>query len=143
MTTVAEQRAREQERFIDDARRLLRPGEVKLHKRAAWLTERLIVYRRTHGLRVLPASMVLGDTASTICGDRGEWLDHWGTCDIGPFACCHKGLNFVSEPYGFGTEQAQALDRFCKALGGLDWHVSANTWWFPGNTVRITIHEKR
>jgi hypothetical protein len=26
-------------------------------------------------------------------------------------------------------------------LGGLQWDVSSNSWWYPGRTVRITISE--
>jgi hypothetical protein len=124
----------------EDVRRLLKPGEVKLHKVPPWLTKRLHVYRKAHALSRLPSSLILEETIPII--DSGRWLDHWGTSNVGPFACCHKSLNFVSEPYEFGAREAKTLDRFCGALGGgLQWHVSSNTWWYPGHTVRITIHE--
>ncbi len=131
-----------QEQLIADARRLLKPGEVRLHKMPTWLNRRLVAYRKTQGLDRLPLSMLLGHTVPSICGPHsGGWVDHWGMSDGGPFACCGEAPNLVSEPYGFGTETAKALDRFCEALGGLKWHVSSNSWWFPGSTVRIIVHE--
>jgi len=136
MTHMTEEAAARQRKLIDDARRLLKPGEVKLHKLPSWLAKRLRAYRKTHALVSVPSSMLLETLSSA---DR--WLDHWGTSNVGPFSCCHKALNFVSEPYDFGAKTAQAIDQFCDALGALEWHVSSNTWWYPGRTVRVTIHE--
>ena len=133
-------RVNTQEKFIDDARRLLKPAEVKLHKIPTWLSVRLRAYRRANELSQVPLSMLV-QTIGLVSDDR--WLDHWGACVSGPFVCCHKHkvLNFVSEPYDFGSETARSVDRFCERLGNMEWHVSSNTWWYPGSTVRITIHE--
>lgn len=131
----------EEEQFIEGARRLLKPGEVKLHTVPTWLNVRLRAYRKARLLDRLPSSMLLTMTIGSICSDPG-WLDHHGASTTGPFKCCHQMVNLVSEPYDFGSETACALDTFCRVLGGLEWHVSSNTWWYPGSTVRITIHEK-
>lgn len=69
-----------------------------------------------------------------------QLLDHWGS-SAGSFKCCQHQENFVTEPYGFGSKEAKALDNFCAALGGLTWHISSNTWHNPGSTVRVVIHE--
>jgi hypothetical protein len=131
-----------QRKLIEDSRLLLKPCEVKLHSTPPWLNKRLRDYRRSRKLDTVPISMLLTWTIQDI-GHQERWLDHWGTSVRGPFACCNNTakLNFVSEPYGFSRNTAKELDLFCDVLGGLDWHVSSNTFWYPGATVRITIHE--
>lgn len=131
---------------IEEARILLDPGEVKPNEVPPWLSKRLTTYRQQHG-KVIDYSpdrasthMLQEDTLRQLFSTG---LDHYGTSDRGPFKCCHQGLNFVSEPYEFTTKTAQCLDAFCAALGGLKWHVSSDTWWNPGHTLRITIHEKK
>jgi hypothetical protein len=133
--------ARRQRAFIADARRLLKPNEVKLHKTPAWLTKRLRAYRKACSLAPIPSSMLLVDTLNHN-GQWNCWLDHWGTGD-GPYVCCHKSPCLISEPYDFGPREARDLNVFCREVGGIIWHVSPNAWWFPGSTVRITIHEER
>lgn len=115
----------QQRKLIAEARQLLRPGEVKLHKTPPWLNKKLRAYHKRTQVHLLT--------------EPWRWLDHWGT-SAGPYSCC-QGPVFVSEPYAFGFDEAEALMRFCDKLGGLTWHVSSNTWWYPGSTVRITIHE--
>ena len=126
--------------LIEKVRYLLKPGEVKLGNIPPWLVRRLRAYRKTQELDILPVSMLLPQSVHDI-SSQSTWLDHWGTSTVGPFTCCGKRPVLVSEPYSFGKNDAADLDKFSHVLGGLDWHVSSNAYWYPGRTVRITIHE--
>ena len=71
-----------------------------------------------------------------------NWMDHWGVAKGGRYGCCQEaGECFVAEPYNFETDTALLLDAVCKELK-LTWHVGSDTWWNPGATIRITLHEK-
>jgi hypothetical protein len=122
---------------IEQARKLLQPSEVTLHKFPIWLKKRIAAYRKEHGIPAISKEM---DFQNVICDIADcHWLDHWGTSQTGHFVCCRDC--FVSEPYDFTLKTAQALEAICQALG-LVWHVTSDSWWNPGNTLRITIHEK-
>jgi hypothetical protein len=141
-TTIDKQAAETQKRHIEEARRLLKPRAVSLNKVPRWLTERLRAYRKAQSFDAVPTSMLLQSTAAAIQSNvGGSWLDHWGTATGGPFKCCHEAPNFVSEPYSFDATMADSLNRFCDALG-LTWHLSSNSWWYPGSTVQLVLHEK-
>lgn len=121
-----------QRKWIDDARKLLGARKVKLHDVPTWLKKRLRAYRKRKHLLPLPASLLLENTDT---GGVHGWLDHFGTVD-------HPRLGkvFVSEPYGLTDDGALSLAAYCKVLG-LEWYVDANSWWYPGHTVRIVIYE--
>ena len=132
-------------KWIDDVRRFIRPAcKVEPDKLPPWLVTRLRAWRKRNRLDPVPTALLLYDMQPDwTFGGGSSWLDHWGTSKAGPFKCCHRGVNFVSEPYEFGPEKAALLNRFCEALGGgLVWHVSSDSWWYPMHTVRITIHEQ-
>ena len=42
---------------------------------------------------------------------------------------------------GLAGPKPECLRHFARGLD-LEWHASSNTWWNPGATIRITIHEK-
>jgi hypothetical protein len=135
--------ARSQQRYIDEARKVLGLTEIEVCKVPRWLSSRLAGYRRENAevalLSGLMPDQLLLDVVKHM--EDGQWLDYWGMLSSGPFQCCHghEG-NLVDEPYYFGSDTALALDKFCQALGGLVWHVSSDSWRYPGCTVRITIH---
>ena len=66
----------------------------------------------------------------------GDWLDHPGrlVLDDGTEVYC-------SEPYHFEKRAREQLDNACRVLG-LTYEVSDRSWWFPDNTLRITIRER-
>lgn len=71
---------------------------------------------------------------------RSDWVDHIGRAKPSEFACCHDHKEvFISETYNFGFDDAYEVERFCQKHN-LVWHVSANSWHFPGRTIRIIIH---
>jgi len=129
-----------QEPTKSEMRQLLRAGAVDLHEVPSWLTQRIRAYRKAKGLEPVPSGLFQHSLLGIADGDF-TWLDHWGESKKGPYTCCQTAPNFVSEPYSFSSKDARSLDAFCNALGGLEWHVSSDTWWNPGRTVRITIHE--
>ncbi len=152
MTSAESKRAAEkQQQMILDARKVLQPGEVRLHLIPMWLSKRITAYRRKNHLQPARCKQwALQDTILEIARAASvstyltpRWLDHWGVSDSGPYGCCHgRGRCFVAEPYSFCTGTALWLDAIAEALD-LTWHVSSNTYWFPGSTIRITLHEKQ
>jgi hypothetical protein len=62
-----------------------------------------------------------------------DLLDHWGTTED------NGREEFVTEPYGLNFELAAA---FAEMLG-LEWRYSANSWWYPGHTFRVSFFPPR
>lgn len=120
---------KEVERRIAEARRILEPTEVRLHRVPKWL--RLLMLQK-FGCRNRDTSGggVLWNAVQT--DSCGGWLDHWGSTMM-----CGK-LCFVSEPYNVTAEKVADVDAFAARLG-VQWSLSANSWWYPGHTVRIVL----
>ena len=135
---------------MQNVRKMTNAQEVILHAIPRWFSERIAEYRKAHGMDVY-AGCEYGEMKDAICTivtlagldyHCCGLLDHWGTSIGGPYKCCYDaGECFVIEPYGFGSEYAKMMDAIAGALN-LEWHVSSNTWWCPGRTVRITLHKK-
>ena len=135
---------------IEDARKLIGGVEVELHKLPVFLSKRVNAYRRREGLSPARgcAWIILDETFAHIAEKAGidvsacTLVDHWGQSKGGPYVCCQKaGKCFVTEPYGgMDSRRANWLDVICDTLG-LIWHATSDTWWNPGGTIRITIHE--
>jgi hypothetical protein len=147
--SAREESAKKQHQQIEAARKLLQPGEVKLHKIPGWLKLRVRAYRRRKGWNL--SRHIHCDFEDTIpeiareigIEDSSHWLDHWGTSTETRYACCNvAGTCFVSEPYGFHTETAKLLDALAAAFD-LTWHVLPNSWWYPGHTQRIVLHRRQ
>ena len=144
--------ADEQRRQIEAARKLLQPGEVKLHEVPGWLNVRIRAYRRRKGWGRSQYSSgylfqeILPDIAKEAgIDDHGHchWLDHWGISTETRYKCCNEaGTCLVSEPYSFDTETARMLDALAAAFD-LTWHVLPNSWWYPGHTQRIVLHRRQ
>lgn len=66
-----------------------------------------------------------------IAGGLRSFLDHWGSTitEIGR-------RDFVSEPYMDHDRAAEFANRVGGVLG-CKWYVDANSWWYPGHTIRI------
>ena len=121
---------RETEREIQARRRVMKPSEVDLHHVPNWFRRRLLkAYgcsdRDTAGWAVLCHARDANDWT---------WLDHHGSTkwDGQPA--------FVSEPYGVTAKELQQVADMCERCG-LFYRVSANSYWYPGSTIRILIFE--
>ena len=124
---------RQQERFRQ-LRKLLKPTEVRLHHVPNWFRRRLLkVFGCSHGYT--GGWFVLDHARKQHFGDNARWLDHWGSTKY------RSGTAFVSEPYQVSPETVALLDSFAKRIG-VDWHLSANSWWYPGWTIRILFCEQ-
>jgi hypothetical protein len=118
------------ERYIDAARAVLKPTPVELHKIPRWLSVRLYQARQEGKIHVkpnMPSYCLLYAVAGP---DSFDWLDHWGTTTV------DGEVEFVSELYSLNLKAAK---RFAKLLG-LKWRYSANSWWYPGWTYRISFY---
>ena len=123
------------ELLIREARKLLKPTEVKLHKVPGWFRKQLLKttgcsHGLTAGWSVLQHAI---DKA-----DAHMLFDHCGSTVLSTGTPA-----FVAEPYGGDVRQVTKAIRFAE-LTGLDVHISANSWWYPGQTVRFefTLKEK-
>jgi len=66
-----------------------------------------------------------------------EWLDHTGSATWG------KGRAWVSEPYPHAiTAESMRQIQLVADLTNLHSGISANSWHYPGHTVRIVFWEK-
>lgn len=119
------------EKHIAEARALLRPSPVRPHHVPRWLATRLRSLRGRYcdRQRGYSASAVL---CEVVTATGGGWLDHWGSTTTGDRPC------FVSEPYRFTAQDAASLDQIAESTG-LRWYLSANSWWYPGSTIRVVI----
>ena len=126
-----------QNRFIADARAVLRPSEVKLHRVPGWLRLRLL---KAFGCRDHDTSGcgVLQHAMKHLAGNGwlDGWMDHWGSSTIGDRRV------FVAEPYTLTLAEHGAIERLCAAIDCECW-LSSNSWWYPGHTLRIVITPKR
>lgn len=135
-TTEIQQRNRKRERhpveiLIDQARALLRPSPVDLHHLPAWLAKRIRA-RFGHLPGCCNSFCRLQRVAIVAGRGRDSWLDHWG-CTV-----LDGRKMFVAEPYTDVCDLA-AAQRFADALG-LDMSISANAWWYPSMTLRLTFY---
>ena len=101
-----------------------------------WIWKRVkaaIKSRKLPGVRQsLQSSWYAMQYALGECG--GDWVDHLGSMDQG-------GKTYiVSEPYQLSLSAHSQLDQFCQILG-LEYRLSAMSWWNPGSTIRILIWE--
>jgi hypothetical protein len=61
--------------------------------------------------------------------------DHWGSIRVGERVC------FVSEPYAILPSDVLTIHAVAECLG-ISYDVSGNSYWRPGDTLRITFYEK-
>ena len=71
---------------------------------------------------------------------RGHgWIDHWGTTTGRTWMCDEV---FVSEPYGFGPDDAKQLDAFC-ATYKCKWTICAHSAHYPTACIRIYVYRDK
>lgn len=106
-------KSRAQQAHIDQARVLLKPLPVRLHHCPRW-------FRRAG---------VLGPRRSY----SAQWLDHWGSVKL-----ADGRVAFVSEPYNVSAEDLAECEAIAAKIGAL-FTVDPNSWWFPGQTIRLVF----
>lgn len=122
--------AAKQQEFFRRARELLKPSEVRLNHVPNWFRLRLLKAFK-HPWGNTGGDAILSHAVDVHFRDP-YWLDHWGSTD--------NGKVFVSEPYNLSPENVAELDSFAKKLG-VQWYISACSWWFPGQTIRVAFFE--
>lgn len=118
-----------QQRQIEEARKILAPSPVELHKIPRWLSKRLHQARREGRLSALPGSSAETLLHAAVGGLPNGWLDHWGTTTY------HGQEAFVSEPYWLDLDAAKAFAELLR----LGWSYNPNSHWYPGYTFRIVF----
>jgi hypothetical protein len=120
------------EGWIAEARKVFDPTPVRLHHRPKWFMQLLAAAKRRnpHG----PAAGFYEDLR------RGswklDWMDHWGSTVL-----LNGTPAFVSEPYGITSETLAEVEAIAEECGCYA-NVSANSYWYPGSTIRIEIYPK-
>lgn len=127
------------QRQIDASRLLLAPSPVRSLHVPAWLRYACLrVYGRSAWWGTCGPAVV--QRAAVACGDS-YWLDHFGSTIVGGIQC------FVAEPYPQSVDSLRAAERFANSIGA-DMTVSADSWWYPGATIRLLFspglsHDRR
>ena len=127
---------------IDSRRVTMKPDPVRHYHVPRWLRKH--IKNAAEEGKIMTPSMpetscdFLMDVAHEIArrihpdwtfGNR--WIDHWGSAQ--------KGTVFVSEPYAITSHITTAM-KFADVLD-LDFHLSSNSWWNPGQTLRFEFRE--
>ena len=88
--------------------------------------------------RYLSSGFYVLQHAVKVCSGEwpSRWLDHFGTSKRG------DRKTFVSEPYGISLSAMKSIELFAEKCG-LEWNISSNSWWNPGETIRIEFWEKK
>jgi len=120
---------------IDTAREILKPSPVRPNHIPRWFAQCLKPFRHKHD----GTNMSFHRMREAV---GGRWVDHYGSTlivrrEFGREVRTEQ-ICFVSEPYGFRPDDARYLDELAKRTGVL-WSLEANSWWYPGHTVRIVI----
>lgn len=117
---------------IKARREILQPTPVALNRVPRWLRLRLLA--ATRGRRALGASV----SGLSLWGDAqlmfGIRFDHFGTTTY-----CGKPA-FCSEFYDLVFAEMSRIETLCRAIG-CEWTLQANSWWYPGETLRVILFE--
>src|SRR5262245_34339497 len=119
-----------QTQSIAERRRLLQPSPVQRGHVPQWLA---VACRR--GLGIKSPRNYDAFMAAVCRTGGGTWLDHYGSTTHSDGTTA-----FVSEPYDLTASDFKAINRLCGTIGAR-WGLSANSWHFPGKTLRITIRQ--
>ena len=128
----------EQSELIKAARELLEPTPLKKGKIPIWFSKKITKFAREHNI---------DNDLSSVCWYISEqlginnpwWIDHWGAGRDDRYN--NTGICFISEPYGIGTDDLRLLDSLCDSMD-ISYYISANSYHFPGKTIRIVICEE-
>jgi hypothetical protein len=114
---------------VEARRRLLQPSEVE-HRIPDWFRKRLIrAYGCERGLR--SGADVLEHARRA---NGWTWLDHRGS------TAWRGQTAFVSEPYNLSATELRQIADMCSRCD-LHYRVTSNSWWNPGETIRILIFQ--
>lgn len=120
-----------QDELIQQRRDLMQPTPVRGAHVPKWL--RLALIREFKPERW----QMDGESVLHHACPESRWLDHWGSTTL------HDGrLAFVSEPYHLTPFDIQQIDYVATAIKA-QWWIDANSWWYPGRTIRVVIAEHR
>lgn len=121
--------------LIQNARKLLKPSEVRHDHVPNWFRLALVQMLKNKGvsLRHEPLS---GWNVVGLALRGATWLDHWGSTKL-----TDGRIAFVSEPYGVSLKELNHISDVARAIGCECW-VSANSWWYPGHTMRVVFAEE-
>ena len=125
-----------QETLIRKARELFEPSKVDIQRVPPWLRKRLIAALKAKSYTNVCATRHSGGLLESAANatDDSMWLDHWGVTTMSSVQY------FVSEPYEYGFH-LRAIQQFVDMLT-LEYRVLANSWHFPGRTIRILFRPK-
>jgi len=117
--------------WIDQAREFLKPTVVELNHVPNWLRLRLIKHFKIPREYHSGHQSLYYAASESFHPNRGtDWLDHWGSTTIYDRSC------FVSEPYSLNTQDKDLIDLFANRAR-LTVFYSANSYWFPSQSLRI------
>jgi len=111
-------------------RSILKPSVVRLHHVPGWLKKRI---RRRFDLWAWcysPEHFLLNSYPSP-----AKWIDHFGSTILPD-----GSVAFVSEPYGDIERVRETVSVFAAEIG-VDCFFTTNSYWYPGATIRIGLHE--
>jgi hypothetical protein len=131
-TKILNESAKQQAINIETARKLLSPTPVRLHHVPKWFAVQARQLARKIGCR-LPYEWTddsIHALARRFATCEETWMDHYGSTTI------HGRMAFVAEPYPVSAETIGKIAELARQLG-LECFVSANSWWYPGWTIRI------
>ena len=115
------------QRIVEERRQLLQPMEVKIGTIPTWLRERLLAAE---------SDGRLSGNSGSLLEEAGGAIAHWGT------SVAFRKEDFVCEGFGFNGEGTKRAQAFADLLD-LTWHVSANSWLYPGKSIRIVFIPRR
>lgn len=111
---------------IQVLRELSDPSPVRPNHVPPWLCRRLFAaYGPCYGRR--------GSNLLAHLRQRVSWLDHCGSTRLPD-----GRVAFVSEPYSVSADDLRSIAEIA-ALLNCEWWVTANSWWYPGHTLRIVL----
>lgn len=102
---------------IEERRSVMKPTKVEKGERPKWLPKR-----------------ALRDDVFTQAINNG-WAEHYGTTQY------NGNTYFVCEPYDLSHNEMEAVETFASKYGLL-WRLDANSWHYPGYTIRIVFWHK-
>lgn len=124
-----------QRQHIEAARELLKPSPVRHHHVPDWLRRRCLKRFGTGGNGDTSGWHVIHHAVEQVVDGRSRhWLDHFGSTTIGDRRA------FAIEPYNLTRPCLADVFRLGDELG-LDVEIDANSWWYPGRTIRVLFFE--
>jgi hypothetical protein len=118
---------------IQQARELLRPTPVQVRSMPEWFAQRL---RAAYGHS--DPQKALDSLTDRFAARREHLFDHAGTSII-PSRFVDPEC-YVAEPYGIDSATCILISRLCGDLGCY-YEIDANSWHYPGRSIRVVFHQ--